>query len=349
MDWLCRAQEAAGGRGVSAGYFLKRGWMPPYPEVTGYIIPTFLQYAACSGREEFVDRAIRMGEWEAEIQLANGAVRGGIGLREYPIVFNTGQVLLGWLSLFRATGEQRFLHCACRGAIWLVENQDEDGKWSRHVYKHHPHSYHARVAWALLETGTAAGEPRFRQAAERHLNWILSQRTKSDWIQMMGFAPDESPLTHTIAYTIRGMLESAPHLDPPLKARILEAAQTVAAGLLAKFQALDEGDLLPARFDQHLESSDAYSCLTGNAQLAIIWLKLPLPSLRDSLVASARRSIDQLKCIQCGPEMPADMAGSLAGSHPLGGAYVPYAFTSWATKFLADALMLYSAQEIDLR
>ena len=108
LAWLCRAQDAVPG-GVSAGYFFKRGWMPAYPETTGYIIPTFLA-------QGLDDRALALGEWEIAVQLPEGAVRGGIGLNDYPIVFNTGQVILGWTALYRATGEERFLQAASRAA-----------------------------------------------------------------------------------------------------------------------------------------------------------------------------------------------------------------------------------------
>src|SRR5512138_3460019 len=42
MAWLCRAQDATGVGAVSAFYDVRAGsWGPPYPETTGYIIPTF--------------------------------------------------------------------------------------------------------------------------------------------------------------------------------------------------------------------------------------------------------------------------------------------------------------------
>ena len=97
MEWLCRAQEITGSGGVSGGYFFSKGWMSPYPETTGYIIPTFLQYGLLNGDASYNERAVKMGDWEIEIQLPSDAVRGGIGINEYPIVFNTGQVILGGL------------------------------------------------------------------------------------------------------------------------------------------------------------------------------------------------------------------------------------------------------------
>ncbi|MBI4581897.1 MAG: hypothetical protein HY718_19525, partial [Planctomycetes bacterium] len=85
MAWLCRAHDVCGGRGVSSGYSWLIGWQEPYPETTGYIIPTFLDCAELTGQPEFVDRARRMAGWEIEIQRPDGGVRGGIGVNDYPI------------------------------------------------------------------------------------------------------------------------------------------------------------------------------------------------------------------------------------------------------------------------
>src|SRR6266849_4149796 len=122
MDWLCRAQNHAGGAGVSAGYSLVYDWLAAYPETTGYIIPTFFDYAVLTGKEEFRVRAVRMAEWEIEIQMPSGAVLGGLyrhGQQDGPpVVFNTGQVILGWCRAFDETGDERFLLAALRGAKW---------------------------------------------------------------------------------------------------------------------------------------------------------------------------------------------------------------------------------------
>ena len=74
IAWLCRAQDAAGDGGVSRSYTLRfkraharKGWLAAYPETTGYIIPTFFDYARLTGRPEFGERALRMAQWEIEV------------------------------------------------------------------------------------------------------------------------------------------------------------------------------------------------------------------------------------------------------------------------------------------
>ena len=89
MKWLCRAQDITGTGGCSASYRFDSGWAQPYPETTGYIISTFLRYAGFSKDDSYLTRAKQMGDWEIEIQLPSGAVRGGSGVNPYPIVFNT--------------------------------------------------------------------------------------------------------------------------------------------------------------------------------------------------------------------------------------------------------------------
>lgn len=97
MTWLCRAQDATPDDGVARSfallynpYFGSRGWQRSYPETTGYIIPTFYDYAELSGDPTCAERAARMARWESDCQLESGTVQGGIiGQRPTPAVFNS--------------------------------------------------------------------------------------------------------------------------------------------------------------------------------------------------------------------------------------------------------------------
>ncbi len=92
ISWIVYAKRMGNSGGVSLGYSIKKVWLPLYPETTGYIIPTFLKYAEIfSNNSEFIDYAKKLADWEIDIQSNNGAVRGGVGLINYPIVFNSDQ------------------------------------------------------------------------------------------------------------------------------------------------------------------------------------------------------------------------------------------------------------------
>lgn len=207
INWLCTAQDKSGCDGCSASYGFDSGWSPPYPETTGYIISTFLQYAEVVNDDQYIERAKRMGDWEISIQLTSGAVRGGVGINDYPIVFNTGMVILGWIDLYRRTGYDRYLLASIKAADWLVSIMDNDGRWINYSYNGIPHAYHSRVSWALLEVYKYTKNSKYLDFAIRNVKWVLSRAQKSGWIEDMGFTKSEMPFTHTIAYTLRGLLE----------------------------------------------------------------------------------------------------------------------------------------------
>ncbi len=346
IAWLCRSQDVVDGSGSSSGYFFETGWGPPYPETTGYVIPTLLRYADRCGDSSYVDRALAMGDWEIDIQLASGAVRGGRGINDYPIVFNTGQVMLGWCALYRVTHEDRFLTAAVDAANWLLTVQDADGKWRRHSFMDTPHAYHTRVAWALLETYQLAGEDRHRHAAENNINWALSLSGRHGWLEHMGFTPDEPPFSHTIAYTLRGLLESAPFLTEATadKARdlVLAAAhKTLRLYELRKLAPEDMPAFFSAAFAENWRPARSpSSCLVGNAQMAIVWLKVYQLTQDARFLNAALKMLDQVKQTQDLSSGNAGIRGGVAGSYPVWGPYLPLAYPNWAAKFFADALML---------
>src|SRR5262249_17569419 len=111
MAWLCRAQDAVEGGGVSHGYtpkwqraYGRAGWLAPSPETTGYIIETFYDYATLTGDGSYRDRASRMARWESQVQMDSGAVQGAVlGFERTPAVFNTGQVCFGWARAYEET------------------------------------------------------------------------------------------------------------------------------------------------------------------------------------------------------------------------------------------------------
>src|SRR2546430_4856484 len=128
-------------------------------------------YAAAArfGRPDFAARAARAARWEIAIQLPTGAVRGGvIGEPESPAVFNTGQVLLGWLAAFEETGDGSFAEAACRAARYLVAMLDADGHWRRgnsRFARPDATLYNTRTAWALAEAGARLRGEAFSNAA----------------------------------------------------------------------------------------------------------------------------------------------------------------------------------------
>jgi hypothetical protein len=336
IEWLCRAHDAAGGRGVSAAYSLTSGWEPPYPETTGYIIPTFYDYAAMSGKEEFRERARRMAAWELEVQLPSGAIPAGYSPRpsKSPAVFNTGQVILGWCRVFHEEGDERFLDAARLAGEWLRQVQGEDGAWRLEtpVVATSVHAYDVRTAWSLLELHACTGKETFAAAAARKLQWAIGQQQEDGWFANNAFG-DQNPYTHTIAYVMEGLLESWRLTG---NQSYWDAAFKTAERLLRTFQQLG---FLPGEFDSRWVADTSYSCLTGSAQVAGVWLQVYEAKRDTRFLDAAVELIRQVNRTQSITARHPGVRGGVKGSQPFWGKYTPYTFPNWGAKFLADTLM----------
>ena len=71
MEWLKRSQDITKDGSCAGIYTFKQGWTGPYPETTGYIIETFLDYFELVNDQEYFDRAKRMADWEISMQLSS--------------------------------------------------------------------------------------------------------------------------------------------------------------------------------------------------------------------------------------------------------------------------------------
>ena len=339
IDWLCRAQDVRNGQpdagGVSAGWSFEDGWLPSYPETSGYIVETFLAAAKALGRADLVPRANRILDWELSIQHPDGAFPGHFGEPgSRPVIFNQGQIMHGMLAGCLQLKRDECLESAVRGGHWLARQQDADGCWRKFEHNGVPHTYNTRGTWALLATGLIAGEPDLVSAATRHLDWAVRQQTASGWFENNAFTPDRLPFTHTIAYAIRGFLECGVLLG---EERYLEVAGR-AASAVALTQRAD--GWIAGTFDREWRAGASYACLTGSAQMALDWIRLAQEGLAGGLRDHARRAIEYVKRRQRLDESDVIVRGAVAGSAPIWGRYSMFEFPNWAAKFFADALMM---------
>jgi hypothetical protein len=334
MRWLCLAQDSVDGGGVSTAFDLRQGWLAPFPETTGYIIPTFFNYASYSGETLFRDRAMAMLAWLIRVQNPDGSIQAVMPGFEKPVIFDTGQALFGFLRGFIETREEIYLDRAEKCGVWLIAAQDSDGKWSRHEFMDRVHSYNTRVAWALVELSRIVDKPEYGEAAGRNLSWASLQQRENGWFENNAFSPEQPTYTHTIAYVTRGFLECGVLAGRPewiQKARLTADA--------ARARQLPDGSLAGS-YGPAWEPTASSSCLTGNAQFAFIWLRLFQLTGDETYKISARRAIDYLITRQGRSRWFGNIKGAIAGSYPIDGNYLPYVYPNWAAKFFCDLLML---------
>lgn len=350
INWICRAQDAGGDGGVARSYALvyqpyfdRQGWFGSYPETTGYIIPTMFDYARKTGRHDVYERAVRMTDWECDIQMANGAVMGGtVDAKPSPAVFNTGQVLFGWIRAYQETGRQRYLDASVRAGDFLVSVQDADGAWRKALGEFasaamSSYTYNTRTAWGLHLVGEIAGRKDFQEAAARNVEHSLTQQLPNGWFRNNCLSDSTQPLVHTIAYALRGVLEVGIARND---ARFIAAAQRGADGILARQRA--DGSLA-GRYNERWEATVDFSCLTGNAQMGTVWGRL-YGLTRDVKYRQALERVNRyLRTVQWMGTGNSALDGAISGSFPLHGGYNAFQVLNWAVKFFADSLMFEEA------
>jgi hypothetical protein len=344
IAWLERAQDAGADGGISRGYnimynsyFGARGWQAPYPETTGYIIPTLLEAGVYLDRPELTQRAIRAAHWETAVQLPEGAVQGGvIGEGRSPAVFNTGMALFGWLAVHAFTGDESCAESARRAGRYLVSVLEPDGHW-RKGNSRFAHAettlYNARVAWALAEAGMRLGEPTFTDAAARNLRAVVAMQQENGWLPHCCLTDARQPLLHTLAYTTRGLLEGG---------RVLQDQQIFRAGALIAERLLGlvrNDGWMSGRFAGDWSEAVTWSCLTGEAQMANNWMRLHMITGERRWLEPVERVLNFIKATQNRDSNDPGLRGGIKGSYPMSGEYGRYEILNWATKYFADALM----------
>lgn len=341
-QWVLRAQAANGDDGVAHSYDVRAGaWLASYPETTGYLIPTLYDYAAHFGRPAYREAARKMALWEVEVQLAGGGVRAGTMAAPAPVptVFNTGQVLFGLARAAQETADARFVEATRRAADWLVAAQDEDGCWRRHQSPFTTTTtaaYNTRSAFGLVRAFAVVPEQRYLRAARRNAAWALGTAAPNGWLpgNCLTLQRDDRALTHTISYAIRGLLEVGVALEQPeFVEHALRMARSVALAQRAD-------GALPGYLGPDWRPLARWSCVTGNAQMALNWQRLARETGDTELLAHARAANAFNMAIHEVAAAQPQRRGGVKGSHPISGEYMRWRYPNWAAKFFMDALML---------
>jgi hypothetical protein len=335
LGWLKHSQDVVGTGGVGSYQLL--GWTTGYPEVTGYIIPTIWDCCRLTGDPDLARRATWMADWELSIQQPGGGWEGGaVGEGEPPIVFNTGQVIRGLVRTYEELGDEKYLESATRAADWIVSTQDPDGSWTTANFRQMKRVYDSYVSAPLARLARAEGREPYAEAARRNCEFVLSQQRDNGWFDLCDNSPyfNDAPSTHTICYTIDGLLETGEHLDD---ARLVDAGTASADALM---RCVADSGYLPGRLDGAWRPRVNWVCLTGSAQLGIIMMRLHASTGREEYLETARSLAGFLVYVQRLSAVGANRAGAVPGSYPIWGTYAPLRFPCWATKYFIDLLLL---------
>ncbi len=331
LQWIFEAQSSDGG--IAAYYSLLTGYSKSYPEVTGYIIPTLYDVAREVNDNRAVVAAERATQWLLSLQMPTGAFPAGLHRSEpRPSVFNTGQILQGLVRAHRETRCSEIRDAAVVAGDWLVEMQQADGSWSGPgSYQGEAHTYYSMVSWALAALSEHTTDRRYRQAAEKNLDWVLSRFRPNGWIDGINLRGHPNYL-HFIAYALQGALECGVVVR---RNDVVEAVARSSWVLLRKFEI---NKFLPGAYERDFKTGHRFTCLTGNAQMSCVWLRLFELSGDLRFLNAALKMNEMLKQL-ISKRGWRGIAGGVCGSYPVWGRYQPFRYISWGCKFVADALL----------
>ncbi len=336
LRWLCRAQDCSTSAdgGVARHYSLVSGWSESYPETTGYIIPTMLACGADLQSDDLTQRARRMLDWCVDIQMSDGAFQGGMISADPRVAttFNTGQILIGLADGAR-TFAGEYDDAMRRAAAWLRDTQDPDGCWRQHPTPFAPRgekAYETHVSWGLFEAARVAPNEGYAEAGLKQVRWALTKQADNGWVADCCLDNPKHPLTHTLGYFLRGVLEAHRLCEEDV---YLEAARRTGEGILS---VLGDDGALPGRLNSNWSAAVKWVCLTGQVQIAHCWLMLFELTGEPAFLEGARKAnafVRRTVKIQGDP----DVVGGVKGSFPVSGDYGRYEYLNWAAKFFIDS------------
>lgn len=249
-SWILRNQQENGGVSVF------RGSPDEYPEVTGYIVPTVLQYG-------FRDEALRMARFLASRANKDGSFTAADSSRVY--LFDTAQVLRGLNAIRKVTNQ--YAELQRKTAEYLFDALEENGGIFPKNYEDDPIIPEAIQLFALPSmldyaraVGSAEKEKAVHQAVRQYLQSPEALSIKT--------------LTHFLAYQIDGLIDLG----------YLEEVRPILGKLLASQR---EDGAIPA-----YEGAD-WVCITGCAQLAICLYKLGMPGPANRLMVWVERNMEE--------------------------------------------------------
>ncbi len=226
----------------SGGIICNTDLLCAYPEVTGYYIPTLIQWG-------YRDLALSYAEWLCSIQKEDGSWCDATNQASY--VFDTAQVIKGLLAIRNLL--QRVDSHIKKGCEWILSNiqpngrlitPTEDGWGNNNVCSELVHLY---CLSPLIEASEVYGKSEYKEKALK----VLEFYKKNYKEKILDF----SLLSHFYAYVIEALIDVGE-----------ENLAREAMANMAKYQKTNGA--VPAYHNVD------YVCSTGLFQLSLVWFRL---------------------------------------------------------------------------
>ncbi len=229
LNWIKSHELSTGG--ISVHSLHENG----YPEVTGYLVPTLMEY----GEREL---AIRLTRWLLCIQRADGAYTSHRGV---PYIFDTGQVLRGLLAMANEVPE--VINSIERAAGYIYRNVIDNGKggFGSRYSNDIPESVHLYVLDPLLKAGEVLNRRDYQEPIEYCIDFYCRH---PDALKL-------ETLTHFLGYELEALLDLG---RSDIARPVLHSLQEIQS---------DNGAV-------RAKDGVSWVCSPGLAQLAVCWYKI---------------------------------------------------------------------------
>lgn len=345
LTWLRRSMAATGRQGSAHSFALHRGWAPAYPETTGYLIETLLDYSAILKEPQWRERALECAQWLISIQLDNGAFSALTVGNSSPSIFNTAQILFGLSRAAQEWPERSAKHDACmhaleRAALWLLQELDDLGAWPNWAYvPGFIPSYYTRAVWGMLEANKLLKNKEIEAGMRRALGYYQARFEENATVRDWGFWPGKPAFTHTIAYTLEGFLESALLLEEP------EIVEKTRASLDRLIDTCERDGRTAGWYDLQWKGNHRFICCTGNAQLSILCRRFGEITGEPRYHFAQHAFLFEILDYQSNSWLPG-LRGAFPGSVPMWGPYLPFRYPNWGVKFFLEAMKKVMSYEL---
>lgn len=345
LEWILKSIAQNKGKGSSAFYHLWKGWSWPYPETTGYLIPTLWNVHELFPEKNLKPIILGLSEWLLSIQKADGSFPQGLELGDRPEIFDCGQILFGLYTTWEKTQDIKFKESIQKLSEWMLLQQCDNGSFCKNTYVlDYSPSYHIRFVWALMLVQEIIEEHvefniKVQKAVQYYSGLLTASGSFSDW----GFHPGSNGLTHTIAYTLRGIMECCILMnDKKSLDTILKPIDYIVSELKSK-------PFLAGSYNQDWVGDYSFRCLTGEAQMSIIFRRLAGILNKAEYHLYADRLLEDIHSKQIKTQWATNLNGGFFASSPFYGKYMRFTMNNWTAKFFIDATLIKSFPDILLK
>ena len=179
-----------------------------------------------------------------------------------------------------------------------------------------------------------SGNKEYGEEALKNIHWAITKQSENGWFDDCCLDQPDSPLTHTLGYVTRGILEGYLYSRDEC---LLQSALKLAGAITTL---VDDEGYLPGRWYKDWTPAVSWVCLTGAVQIAHSLLIIYKETGHDKFLNTALKLNKYVRrTVRLSGENEA-MVGGIRGSYPIDGLYGRYEYLNWAAKFFIDSNML---------